>query len=179
MGVGDQGFTARSHYLSKTVGRVALWLLVFLIHRNKSRPHPNRAQTIPTGRVAGGVHRGYNGGSALPPTEPRPCPRAKPRPRPPLGLPGLVRAAPPAPVLLDVSLEGVPPYLVSSAPRHRPRCSSMYPSRACPKASTPPGCAYLEQSRKTAHGHANGQFDFVWLPARVPHVGPQHMCLTA
>ena len=42
---------------------------------------------------------------------------------------------------------------------------------------------YLKESGKIMYyfeivrEHANGQFDFVWLPARVegPHVGPQHV----
>ena len=33
----------------------------------------------------------------------------------------------------------------------------------------------LQRRGETTREHANGQFDFVWLPARVPHVGPQHV----
>ena len=43
------------------------------------------------------------------------------------------------------------------------------------------GCAQLEYAPRAVQFHPHGgRFDFVWLPARTPHVGPQYAwCLTA
>ena len=36
--------------------------------------------------------------------------------------------------------------------------------------------AWAEYASRAVHFHPNGgQFDFVWHPARTPHVGPQHV----
>ena len=57
--------------------------------------------------------------------------------------------------------------------RRVPLSNDLEPAPSTHATST----AYLERSGTIIHEHANGRFDFVWLPARVegPHVGPQHV----